>query len=207
MKENVIARAALILAVLSLAVNAIALSTILQQQWTIDDLESEDEVLVAVWGTNTDMDRETFNALSLQVARLEEGVETLEGRVSAIEGTIVNVVAATCTEGIVSGHSEIPFAHPRVVIGQSGFPFQHWVEIVVQEQTGTSTYLVASSTADQPNIVLDGWMGNIRSGPDHIFNPDAGYTLRVWRHPYESMPQFQEGELVFEKWFSVPSCQ
>ena len=138
---------------------------------------------------------------------LKTETENLQGRVEALEGMIVNVVAATCTQGIVSGHSEVPFAHPRVVIGQSGFPFEHWVEIVVQEQSGTNTHLVAFSTADQPNIVFDGWLPDIRGGPEHIFNPDAGYALRVWRHPYENMPQFQEGELVFEKWFSVPSCQ
>ena len=144
---------------------------------------------------------------TFQFGGVDDRVAALEERVDTLEGIIVNVVTATCTQGIVKEPSEVPFAHPRVVIGQSGFPFEHWVEIMVQEQSGTSTHLVAFSTADQPNIVLDGWLPDIRGGPEYIFNPDAGYTLRVWRHSYENIPQFQEGELVFEKWFSVPSCQ
>jgi hypothetical protein len=138
---------------------------------------------------------------------LKDRVEVLEGTVKGLEGAVINVVGVTCIQGVVNGPSEVTFVHPQIIINHSGFPFSHYFEIVALEQSVTSTHLISFSSQYEGKDVLDGFLGDIRGGDYHILNPDVGYTLRVWRHEYENMPQFEESELVFEGFFTIPVCR
>ena len=142
-----------------------------------------------------------------KVGRKDDRVEVLEQTVKGLEGAMVNVVGVTCMQGTVDGPPEVMFTHPQIIIDHSGFPFSHYFEIVAREQSATNTHLISFSSQSEGKDVLDGFLGDIRGGGYHILNPDVGYTLRVWKHEYENMPQFEESELVFERFFTIPVCR
>jgi len=140
--------------------------------------------------------------------RLEREYQALEERVGGLEGTVLAVVSATCVKE-ASPNPDVPLAHPRVIFNHTGFPFSHWVEIVVRDQNGATLYRVVYSGPNETGrTVFDGEFSDISSRATHVFSPDAGYTVRVWNHPYEDgAPQFEERDLAYENWFSVPVCR
>lgn len=138
-------------------------------------------------------------------------VNNLEGRIEALEKSteFQSVVTTYCVEKSVNGLSDVPFMHPVVVINSNPFPYRHWIEIVVIQDSQESNYLVSSTGPEGGRSTLNGWVQSVR-GPAgyHILTPDAQYVLRVWKHPYETYPEeFEEEELVFEVSFGVPSCK
>ena len=117
------------------------------------------------------------------------------------------VVSAHCVSREVDDPPGIPFIHTVVMLDHTPFPYYHWFEIVIREGGEEKSYLVNSTGPSNVKDDLDGWVGDIRGGQAlHVFTSDAEYTLRVWRHPYETVPEFTDEELVFEVSFEVPSC-
>ena len=121
---------------------------------------------------------------------------------------VLPVLVAFCTTGD-SDNPDVPQSHPQVIFNHTGFPFPHWVEIVVRDESGATLYRVVYSGPNETGrTVFDGEFSDISSRATHVFSPDAGYTVRVWNHPYEDgAPQFEERDLAYENWFSVPVCR
>lgn len=136
---------------------------------------------------------------------VERNVLALEERMGSQETN--PVVSTHCVSWEVDDPPGISFVHPVVMLDHTPFLYHHWFEVTVREGDKERDYLVSSG--EPPNVKddLDGWMSDVRSGQAlHVFTSDAEYTLRVWRHPYETVPEFTDEELVFEVSFEVPSC-
>ncbi len=88
MRKNVIAWTALILVVLSLVVNAIALSTISEQQSTIRGLEAQVGGLVVVQEAAARTDREIANVLGDHAQALDDLVQNDAGITDILSGLV-----------------------------------------------------------------------------------------------------------------------
>ncbi len=118
----------------------------------------------------------------------------------------LNVVTATCVLGAGS-HMGVPFNHIKLVINHTGFPFEHYVEIVARTPDTATKYMVGYYDPNEvETTVLNGYIRSILGGPGRVFANGESYTLRVWKHSKEADPQFEIQDLVFEAQFPTPVC-
>lgn len=120
--------------------------------------------------------------------------------------TNLSIVSASCVLGMGS-HQGVPLSHARVVLNHKGFPFHHWMEIVVRDQNTATKYMVGHWGPNEVSTTeLDGYVSSL-FGTGFVIDPEKSYTLRVWRNSSDEFPpQFEERDLLFEGEFQIPEC-